>query len=286
MTMLRRTCKLLSTVLVLALALSILALPASASFVATKVLISGEELTAKPPVRRIEGVTYVPLRGFITALAPEAEFSWSDEKETATVTLSGLELKVPQNEPYIIANGRYLYLGGSVRNENGSLMLPIRPLAKAFGVEVEWDEERETVIVTGEVNPIAPGWSFYNDENLYWLSRIVYSEAGVESLEGQIAVAQVVLNRKACCLWPNTIYGVIFDDRAGVQFSPTANGTIYQEPSAESVIAAKLALDGADVIGDCCYFLNPDISDDGWFERNCEYATTIGSHKFYSGGLW
>ena len=45
-------------------------------------------------------------------------------------------------------------------------------------------------------------------------------------------------------------------------------------------------VDGADVVEDCCYFLNPDISDDGWFERNCEYYATIGSHKFYHGGLW
>ena len=284
--MLRRTIRALSLVLTLVLVLGLLALPASASFISAKVMIKGEELTAKPPVRKIEGVTYVPLRGFVTALAPDAEFGWDEDTETATVSIPGLDIQIPQNKTYIIANGRYLYLGGEVRNDQGRLLLPIRPLAKAFGVEVSWDEERQSAIVTGDVKPIAPGWSFYNEENLYWLSRIVYSEAGGEPLEGQIAVAQVVINRKANYLWPNTIYGVIFDDRAGVQFSPTANGTIYQEPSAEAVIAAKLALDGADVVEDCCYFLNPDISDDGWFERNCEYYATIGSHKFYHGGLW
>ena len=284
--MLRRTMRALSLVLTLVLVLGLLALPASASFISAKVMIKGEELTAKPPVRKIEGVTYVPLRGFVTALAPDAEFGWDEDTETATVSIPGLDIQIPQNKTYIIANGRYLYLGGEVRNDQGRLLLPIRPLAKAFGVEVSWDEERQSAIVTGDVKPIAPGWSFYNEENLYWLSRIVYSEAGGEPLEGQIAVAQVVINRKASYLWPNTIYGVIFDDRAGVQFSPTANGTIYQEPSAEAVIAAKLALDGADVVEDCCYFLNPDISDDGWFERNCEYYATIGSHEFYHGGLW
>ncbi len=284
--MLRRTMKALSLALTLALALGLLAFSASASFISAKVMIRGEELTAKPPVRMIEGVTYVPLRGFVTALAPDAEFGWDEETETATVSIPGLDMQISQSKTYLVANGRYLYLGGEVRNDQGRLLLPLRPLAKAFGVEVSWDEERQSAIVTGEVKPLAPGWSFYNEENLYWLSRIVYSEAGGEPLDGQIAVAQVVINRKACYLWPNSIYGVIFDDRAGVQFSPTANGTIYQEPSAEAVIAAKLALDGADVVEDCCYFLNPDISDDGWFERNCEYYATIGSHKFYHGGLW
>ena len=285
--MFRFSAKRLKSLAALLLAVSLFILPVSAKFTAITVYIRGQELVCDPMVRRIDDMTYVPLRAFVLAMDEKAEFSWSDETQTAMVYADGLEIKIKQNGEYIVANDRYLYLdGGRVRNEDGSLMLPIRPLAKAFGVTVEWDSVRDCVLVTGAVKPITPGWAFYNEESVYWLSHIAYSEAGVESLEGQIAVAQVVLNRKACYLWPNTIYGVIFDDRAGVQFSPTANGTIYQEPSAESVAAAKLALDGADVIGDCCYFLNPDISSDGWFERNCNYVVTIGSHKFYNGGLW
>ncbi len=269
------------------LALSLFILPVSAKFSAITVYIGGEELISDPVVRRIDDMTYVPLRAYVQALDAAAEFSWSDDTQTAVVTSSGLEIKVRQDAAYITANGRYLYLdGGTVRNENGSLMLPIRPISKAFGVTVEWDSERDCVLVGSKVEPITPGWAFYNEESVYWLSHIVYSEAGCESLEGQIAVAQVVLNRKDCKQWPNTIYGVIFDNRAGVQFSPTANGSIYQEPSEQSIAAAKMALDGADVVGDCCYFLNPDISSDKWFERNCNYYTTIGSHKFYNGGLW
>ncbi len=285
--MFRKSAKRLRFLVALLLAVCMFILPVFARFSAITVYIRGRELITNPVVRRIDDLTYVPLRGFVTALDESAEFSWSDETQCALVYSGGMEIKVRQDASYIVANGRYLYLGGgTVRNEDGSLMLPIRPLAKAFGVEVEWDSSRDCVLVTGQVKPIAPGWSFYNEESVYWLSRIVFAEAGCEPLEGKIAVAQVVLNRKACSQWPNTIYGVIFDDRAGVQFSPTANGSIYQEPSEESIIAAKMALDGADVVGDCCYFLNPDISSDRWFERNCNYYTTIGSHKFYNGGLW
>ena len=285
--MFRKNAKRLRLLVALLMALSLFTIPVSARFSTISVYIRGQELVCEPVARRIDDLTYVPLRAFVEELDENAEFSWSDEKQTAMVYSSGMEIKVKQDAKYIVANGRYLYLGGgTVRNENGSLMLPIRPLGKAFGVDVDWDSDRDCVLVTGSVNPIAPGWSFYNEESVYWLSHIVYAEAGCEPLEGKIAVAQVVLNRKACRLWPNTIYGVIFDDRAGVQFSPTANGSIYQEPSEESVIAAKMALDGADVVADCCYFLNPDISSDGWFERNCSYYTTIGSHKFYNGGLW
>ena len=285
--MFRINTKRLRFLVALLLAVSLFILPVCAKFTTITVYIRGQELISDPMVRRIDDMTYVPLRAFVLALDEDAEFSWSDETQCAMVYSGGMEIKVRQDGSYIVANGRYLYLdGGRVRNEDGSRMLPIRPLAKAFGVDVEWDSERDCVLVTGQVKNIAPGWSFYNEESVYWLSHIVYSEAGCESLEGQIAVAQVVLNRKACSQWPNTIYGVIFDNRAGVQFSPTANGSIYQDPSEESIAAAKLALDGADVIGDCCYFLNPDISSDKWFERNCNYVKTIGSHKFYNGGLW
>lgn len=283
---LRRMMKKLSLALAVLLALGILILPASAKVAVTTLYVRGQELITTPEICRISGVTYVPLRGFVTALDETAEFSWNDRTSTATVTVKGLELKVPQNEKYIVANGRYLYLNGTVHNENGSLMLPVRPLAKAFGVNVDWDEVHQSVYVSGDVDPILPDWCFYNEETLYWLSHIVYAEAGIEPLDGQIAVAEVVLNRVDKRCWPNTVYEVVFDTRAGVQFSPITNGTIYLEPSKEAVIAAKLALDGADVVGDSYFFLNPDIANSGWFDRNCEYVTTIGSHRFYTSELW
>ena len=283
---LSRMMKRLSLVMATLMAAGILILPASARAAVTTLYVRGQELKTTPEVCRIGGVTYVPLRAFVNALDDTAEFSWNDRTGTATVTIKGLELKVTQEEKYIVANGRYLYLDGTVRNENGSLMLPVRPLAKAFGVKVEWDGESESVNISGQVEPILPDWCFYNEETLYWLSHIVYAEAGIEPLEGQIAVAEVVLNRVDKRCWPNTVYEVVFDTRAGVQFSPISNGTIYLEPSKEAVIAAKLALDGADVVGDSYFFLNPDIANSGWFDRNCEYVTTIGSHRFYTSELW
>ncbi|UQT50756.1 cell wall hydrolase [Flavonifractor plautii] len=45
--------------------------------------------------------------------------------------------------------------------------------------------------------------------------------------------------------FPDTIYGVIFDDRWGGQFTPVRNGTIYQEPTEQSIQAAKLCLEGS-----------------------------------------
>ena len=51
--------------------------------------------------------------------------------------------------------------------------------------------------------------------------------------------------------------------------------------AAESVLAAKLVLDGARAAGDSLYFLAPELTDDHWIMENQSYVTTIGCHWFY-----
>lgn len=78
----------------------------------------------------------------------------------------------------------------------------------------------------------------YVEEDLYWLSRAIYSESGNQPMKGRIAVGTVILNRVADEAFPDTIQEVIF---APGQFSPVANGTIYRTPDEKSVIAASSA---------------------------------------------
>jgi len=120
----------------------------------------------------------------------------------------------------------------------------------------------------------------YNDA-VYWLSRIIEAEAAGESLKGKVAVGEVILNRVRSDEFPDTIWKVIFDTKFGIQFEPVANGTIYNTPSAESIKAAKMALDGSNYVGDCLYFLNPRIAESNWISKNRVHYTTIGNHEFY-----
>ena len=101
-------------------------------------------------------------------------------------------------------------------------------------------------------------------------------------MEGQIAVGNVVLNRVRSEQFPNTIYEVIFDRAYGVQFTPTANGTIYCEPDEEAIIAAKLCLEGYTLSEGILYFLNPALSSNFWVPNNRDYVMTIAGHDFYS----
>ena len=100
-------------------------------------------------------------------------------------------------------------------------------------------------------------------------------------MEGRIGVGAVVLNRVESDKYPNTIYEVIFDNHIVYQFEPVLRGTVYAEPDVLSVIAAYLALEGFNTVGESMYFVNPDLADDTWFRTSLTLVATIGDHDFY-----
>ncbi len=224
--------------------------------------------------------TYVPLRAVTKMLCPDAQISW--ENNQAVVSMSGLTLTARPGNNYVDANGRMLYVQNGVKIENGSIIIPIRVLAKALGASVAWDGANGIVSVKSGSGSIQSGESFYNSDNVYWLSRIISAESQQESLAGKIAVGNVVLNRVASPDFPDSIYGVIFDARWGGQFEPVKNGTINNTPTADSILAAKLCLDGASVAGNSLFFLNPTISSNFWTMQNRSLITTVGNHMFYA----
>lgn len=123
--------------------------------------------------------------------------------------------------------------------------------------------------------------SAYDYEDLYWLARIISAEAKGESFTGQIGVGTVVLNRVKSKQFPNTVKGVVFDKKYGTQFTPVANGSIYNTPTKSAVVAAKMCLDGYTLSGSVLYFLNPSIATSSWIQNNRKYAFRVGNHEFY-----
>ena len=228
----------------------------------------------------IDSTTYVPLRAFCDAV-DECRISWDNYSRTAVAENDGLYLTATPGTRYISANGRYFYTVRDVLNIEGRVFVPIRPMAKAFSLELEWDSETRSVklYTTGKRTKRAS--EVYNEDDLYWLARIINAEAGNQPFLGKIAVGNVVLNRVRCPQYPNSIYGVVFDRKHGLQFSPVANGTIYNAPSAESVIAAKICLEGYSLTDSALYFLNPRISTSFWIVNNRTYVLSIGDHDFY-----
>lgn len=269
--------------LILCLALTFLILTPTAqaaSYRRVSVYINGRELVTQDEARIINDTTYVPLRA-ICELFGADDIVWTEKTRTATIYARGIEIYITQGNTYIVANGRYFASDEPVKNIGGRLFLPVRLIAAAFASSLEWDGSSYTVNIkdTGTV-PLS-GDVYYDKNEVYWLSRIIYAESGAEPFRGQIAVGNVVLNRVESSQFPNTVYDVIFDKKYGVQFSPVASGTIYNTPSASAVAAAKICLEGYSVNRDVLYFMNPDLATNNWISNNRKFAFRIGGHSFY-----
>lgn len=175
---------------------------------------------------------------------------------------------------YFVCNDRYFYVAGGVPSVGGQMRLPVEQLSKCLGVTAVWDRVQWTMSVETEGYTLPEnGNAYYDETDLYWLSRVIYAEAGNQSLEGQIAVGNVVLHRMASeeFVGQNTVYDVIF---AKNQFDVVANGMIYMEPSESAVTAAKIALEGCDVVSGATYFATFD------FGEGYECVEWIGDHCF------
>lgn len=246
------------------------------SAAASSLNVSGRDLWQDAKARVVNNTTYVSLRTVSGVLAPDAQVSWRGG--AARVEGSGLSLAAVPGQRYLTVNDRVFYIPDGVRVADGSVLVPIRTLAKALGGSVDWSRETGVTLTRGSGRP---GEAPYSEEDLYWMSRIISAESRGEPLLGKLAVGTVVLNRVASDEFPDDIYSVIFDREWGVQFTPVANGTVHDQPTEESVLAAKMVLEGARVAGDSLYFLAPELTDNHWIMKNREYVTTIGCHWFY-----
>ena len=222
-----------------------------------------------------EGVTAVPLRALCDALGGW-QLTWDGASQTAQA-VSGAFSVTACADPAAVTVDDVAYGSSGVFLRNGRTYVPLRTVCESLGLSVSWDSALGgAAVTTGSGDEMA-----YSEEDLYWLSRIISAESRGESLLGQIAVGNVVLNRVASDAFPNTIRDVIFDRQDGVQFEPVSNGTVYGEPTAQSVAAAKAVLAGSDAAGRCLYFYAPALSKGAWINANRTYYTTIGCHRFY-----
>ena len=242
------------------------------------VSVNGVKLSE--PAVVMNDTLYLPLRAFANALG-NATVNYNKSTRTATLSMSGLYLTATDGGFVTYANDRPLFsFSPNVLMSNGRMYIPASALTKATGVRIE-SQDSGSVSIKGTYKALTPASKYYREDEVYWLSKIISAESQGESLIGQIAVGDVIMNRVKSSLYPNTIYSVIFDRNYGVQFSPILNGTIYNTPSYNSVLAAKICLEGATFADEVMFFLQPELSASSWIPRTREYCFTVGRHDFY-----
>ena len=245
-----------------------------------EIFVNGKYVQSDVDPVLINGRTYIPIRAISEAMGIN-NVQWNTSTRTATVTNQQFQMEMGIGKQYISSNGRYFYAEDGVLLLQNRTMAPVRAFANASGAKVEWNGEKRQVYITQSNKPVLTAQQVYNEEDIYWLSRIIHAESEGESLVGQIAVGNVVLNRVRSPDYPNNIYDVIFDTNYGVQFEPTQNGTINNTPSDRAIIAAKICLEGYSTAGECLYFLNIKTAQSLWITNNRNYYSTIGNHSFY-----
>lgn len=128
------------------------------------------------------------------------------------------------------------------------------------------------------------------DKTLECLAMNIYKEAGNESFEGKVAVAQVTLNRVEHPKFPKDVCNVVYQkniimEKVVCQFSwycDTAQRTrpVDKEVYAESyAVAKKVLLEGfrIDSLKDALYYHANYINPKWPYER----VTQVGTHIFY-----
>lgn len=114
-----------------------------------------------------------------------------------------------------------------------------------------------------------------NVDDVILLAKLINSEAGDEPFEGKIAVANVVLYRTREN--EKSIKDIVF---ASGQFDGVQTKLFNDNPSSESLTAARQALSGKKVLDKAYYFANLKLCNPSWAsEKN--FVCRIGDHWFF-----
>lgn len=222
----------------------------------------------------------VTVTAYTAAEVVDVDGTLVDGVAEADVVEETLTLTATAGAKYIVANGRYLYVEQGTIQIDGQVAAPLRVLAQVYNLSVNYYTGARAAFLFREEGVSAyltDGDDYYDEDELYWLSHIISAESGNQSLRGKIAVGNVVMNRVSSRKFPNSVRGVIFQKN---QFSPAASGSVYNRPNAESIIAAKLVLEGAVVLKNALFFNVAGMNT--YASRNRTYVTTIGAHSFYA----
>ena len=120
------------------------------------------------------------------------------------------------------------------------------------------------------------------------LAQAVYYEAGFEPLDGEQAVAQVVLNRVRHPVYPKTVCGVVFQGaelKTGCQFTFTCDGALGRTPEEKAwtraVAVAHAALNGyvMKAVGEATHYHTQYVVP--YWSPSLVKLAQIGQHIFY-----
>lgn len=262
-----------------------------------------------------ENKLFVPLR-FITEQMKN-DVSWNQKNKQATIhTTIGDVFRITANNKNIVINEKEfkmdvspilyqnkmyvpLRLIGEINHiktdeKNNKLFLQSVPLhivkkrENLYKIAMQYHVLPEDILVRNQLKSekltngqqlkiVIPYPMSQSQQRLDILAKIIEAEARGESMEGKVAVGNVILNRVKSDEFPSTIRGVVFQEN---QFTPIKNGVFQKTlPKKESIEAARRVIKGENIVGEALYFYNPKKTKSTFFKKLTEIKT-IENHVF------
>jgi len=113
-----------------------------------KTYINGKWLYTEILPQVINGATMVPAKDYLTAFG--ATVSWDNETKTMQAFKNGTKLELVAGSKTALLNDTEIQMGAAPVLKNGTLMVPLRTAAEAFGVGLKWDEANKIINLTVE----------------------------------------------------------------------------------------------------------------------------------------
>lgn len=221
--------------------------------------------------------------GFAAALVMLASFSMPSIAEAAPAGAAAQLAQGPVSQPAAIATAGAVAAGQPGSTPSATSARP------AFAVPSPAATQATRPAVAQQHRPLHElVISFVNfgdqDSEEMCLVKAIYFEARSETIEGQLAVAEVILNRTASGLYPTTICGVVTQP---AQFSFIRGGRFpipdtRSEGWRKALAIADIAINGrAKKVAPNVLWYHATYVAPSWGRRLTRVAR-IGTHIFYS----
>lgn len=110
------------------------------------VLVNGASVSFDQPPVVENGRTLVPLRAIFEALG--ANVGWDQDTQTVSASKSGIQISLKLGSTKMYVNGSAKTLDVPAKVINSRTLVPVRAVSEAFGCDVQWDGNTQTVIIT------------------------------------------------------------------------------------------------------------------------------------------
>lgn len=174
----------------------------------------------------------------------------------------------------LLAGNLVSKISPAIQNQEGSYLYNSSPQTASVIQQEEKEPEIivETVVETRIVNFDQEKRELTDDERAL-AEQIVACEAGADSLEGQMAVAQ--------CLYDSAVLDGLTIQQV---FKKYGYSSLYnRKVTAENELAVSMVFDYGAKISDkpIQWFVTPTAAPGSWHERGATFAGQFGAHRFY-----